>query len=558
MKSIISKDNYNLLYNLLAAVYAVGLFIPLMENDSAQHATMAMQIYLDNDFLHLFKGGIPYLDKPHMHFWLSAISFKIFGLSHIAYRLPAILFTSIGAYSCYKLTKEFYGDVAAKIAPLVFLSTYAIVLSNHDVRTDAVLTGASIWSVWQLVRYIHTSKLKYLVVGALAGAIAFSCKGHLSVFITGVVLLTYMAYARKWSAFFSWKSLLGLVIFGLGILPVVYAYYVQYDLHPELVIEGQTNVSGVKFILWDQNFNRLTAKGFGENNPDYLFFFHNLLWAFIPWSFIVYLAFFDRIKSLVKNRLKYVKGLEILTSVGVIIVLFVISTSKFKLPHYLNSLLPILSVLVAGFLINLKDRNSLKTLKVILIVQYVSLTLIAGGVLYLTFWAFGVPSPFLLMIYGILLVVLFLVIREKMELWRKIIFVSVSYVAIINFVLSTHYYPNIMPYQGGNAAAKTIKEEGIEAKDVFLLFGRYSWSLDFYTERNTPRIPLESVKEKVKPGQWLFFYDDDLEAVENAGIKWNKKFQFRHFGVSKPKMSFLNPDTRDSVLETAYLVQVSY
>ncbi|WP_341226136.1 glycosyltransferase family 39 protein [uncultured Arcticibacterium sp.] len=556
MKSITSKDNYNLLYFLLAAVYLVGLFIPLMENDSAQHATMAMQIYLDNDFLHLFKGGIPYLDKPHMHFWLSAISFKIFGISHIAYRLPAILFTAIGAYSCYKLAKEFYGEHAAQIAPLIFLSTYAIILANHDVRTDAVLTGASIWSVWQLVRYIHTSQLKYLVVGAFAAAIAFSCKGHLSVFITGVVLLAYMAYARKWSAFFSWKSLLGLVVFGLGILPVVYAYYVQYDLHPELVIEGQRNVSGVKFILWDQNFNRLTAKGFGENNPDYLFFFHNLLWAFIPWSFIVYLAFFDRIKSLVKNRLKYEKGLEVLTSVGVIIVLFVISTSKFKLPHYLNSLLPILSVLVAGFLINLKDRNSLKTLKTILIVQYVSLTLIAGGVLYLTFWAFGVPSPILLGVLGLFTVVLVFIIKEKMELWRKIIFVSVSYVAIINFCLSTHYYPNIMPFQAGIQAAEVIEEEGIPTQDVFLLFGKYSWSLDFYTERNTPRIPLDEVKETVKPGQWLFFYGEDLEAVEGAEIKWNKKFHFKHFRVSKPRIDFLNPNNRTSVLESAYLVQV--
>lgn len=556
MKSIISKDNYNLLYFLLAAVYLVGLFIPLMENDSAQHATMAMQIYLDNDFLHLFKGGIPYLDKPHMHFWLSAISFKLFGVSHVAYRLPAILFTGIGAYSCYKLAKEFYGDLAAQIAPLIFLSSYAIILANHDVRTDAVLTGASIWSVWQLVRYIHTSKLKYLVVGALAAAIAFSCKGHLSVFITGVVLLAYMAYARKWSAFFSWKSLLGLVFFGLGVLPVIYAYYVQYDLHPELLIEGQTNVSGVKFILWDQNFNRLTAKGFGENNPDYLFFFHNLLWAFIPWSFIVYLAFFDRIKSLVKNRFKYVKGLEILTSIGVIIVLFVISTSKFKLPHYLNSLLPILSVLVAGFLINLKDRNSLKTLKTILIVQYVSLTLIAGGVLYLTFWAFGLPSPILLGVLGLLVLVLIFIIKEKMELWRKIVFVSVSYVAIINFCLSTHYYPNIMPFQAGMQAAEVIKEEGISKEDVFLLFGKYSWSLDFYTERNTPRIPLEEVGATVKPGQWLFFYAEDLEAVESAGIKWNKKFHFKHFRVSKPRLDFLNPETRASVLESAYLVNV--
>ena len=39
-----------LFYLLIIIVYAFGLFLPLMENDSAQHATMAMRMYLDHDF----------------------------------------------------------------------------------------------------------------------------------------------------------------------------------------------------------------------------------------------------------------------------------------------------------------------------------------------------------------------------------------------------------------------------------------------------------------------------------------------------------------------------
>jgi 4-amino-4-deoxy-L-arabinose transferase-like glycosyltransferase len=557
MKLLFPKENYTLLYVLLALVYLVGLFIPLMENDSAQHATMAMQIYLDNDFLHLYKGGIPYLDKPHMHFWLSALSFKIFGISHIAYRLPALLFTGIGAFSCFKLAKDFYGEEAGNIASLVFLSSYAIILSNHDVRTDAVLAGASILSIWQLVRYVNTSRMTNLVAGALAAAIAFSSKGHLSVFITGVCLLVYMAYARKWKAFFSWKALFGLLVFGIGISPVVYAYYVQFDMHPELVIDGQTNVSGVRFILWDQNFNRLIAKGFVENNPNYLFFFHNLLWAFIPWSLIVYFAFFDRLKLLWKNKFNYKNGLETLTSVGAIIVLAVISTSKFKLPHYLNSLLPILSVLVAGYLINLRDRNSQKTLKFLLIAQYVSLTLICGAVYYLCFWAFFLPSVILMASYVALIVGFFFIFSLDLAIWRKIVFVSVYFLVMINFCLSTHYYPNIMPYQAGNTAAKIVKSVGIPSNEIFMLEGRNSWALDFYTKRNTPKVKQAEVKGLLKEGQWLFFYDDDLEHLKELGVSWGKVYEFDHFGVSKPKIKFLNPKTRSSVLEKAYLVQVS-
>ena len=41
------------LYAGFLAVYISGLFVPLMENDSAQHATMAMRMALNNDFLNI-------------------------------------------------------------------------------------------------------------------------------------------------------------------------------------------------------------------------------------------------------------------------------------------------------------------------------------------------------------------------------------------------------------------------------------------------------------------------------------------------------------------------
>ena len=40
-----------------------------MENDSAQFAVMASRMVIENDFTHLYKGSLPYLDKPHLHYW---------------------------------------------------------------------------------------------------------------------------------------------------------------------------------------------------------------------------------------------------------------------------------------------------------------------------------------------------------------------------------------------------------------------------------------------------------------------------------------------------------
>ncbi len=100
---LLSRNQIFFLFVGFVLVYLVGLFIPLMENDSAQHATMAMRMANSGNFLEIYKGDNPYLDKPHLHFWLCALSMKIFGISHIAYRIPAILCLFLAAFSVKKI-----------------------------------------------------------------------------------------------------------------------------------------------------------------------------------------------------------------------------------------------------------------------------------------------------------------------------------------------------------------------------------------------------------------------------------------------------------------------
>ena len=69
-----------------------------------------------------------------------------------------------------------------------------------------------------------------------------------------------MLLNRKWSVFTHWKTWLFIPFLLLFISPVLYAYYLQFDLHPEKVVRNMSNISGVKFILWDQNFERFGGR----------------------------------------------------------------------------------------------------------------------------------------------------------------------------------------------------------------------------------------------------------------------------------------------------------
>jgi 4-amino-4-deoxy-L-arabinose transferase-like glycosyltransferase len=131
---MISNLRYWFLILLIVLVYIAGTFVTLFENDSAQFAIMAMRMVQENDFLNLFKGPNEYLDKPHMHYWLAALSFKLFGIYDWAYRIPGILATLLGAYSCFGLGRLLYNAHTGKLAALIFMTAQTIVLSVIDVR----------------------------------------------------------------------------------------------------------------------------------------------------------------------------------------------------------------------------------------------------------------------------------------------------------------------------------------------------------------------------------------------------------------------------------------
>jgi 4-amino-4-deoxy-L-arabinose transferase-like glycosyltransferase len=58
----------------------------------------------------MFGNGTDWLDKPHFPFWITAISFKLFGISNWSYKLPAIIFTLIGALYTWKFAIRLYAD----------------------------------------------------------------------------------------------------------------------------------------------------------------------------------------------------------------------------------------------------------------------------------------------------------------------------------------------------------------------------------------------------------------------------------------------------------------
>ncbi|MGZ5222449.1 MAG: ArnT family glycosyltransferase, partial [Chitinophagaceae bacterium] len=457
--TIFSRSQYTILFGLLSVVYIIGLFVPLMDNDSAHHANIALRMYLTGDYVSLVDHGKDYLDKPHLHFWLSAWSYSVFGVTGFAYKFPSFLFTILGTYSTYRLGRTLYGNEVGRLAALIVASAFAYKLANNDVRMDAILTASIIFATWQLTEWVHNKRLLNAVGAALGLALGFCTKGHIAVFTPAVGIFFYILYKKDWKSFYHWQLLVLIFAFGVFISPVVYCYYLQYDLHPEKIIRGKSGRSGVEFILWKQNFERFQGDSFGADaKNDYLFFFHSFLWVFAPWSILAFVAFFKRLKSFVNRKYEWL-------TIGTFMVMaLMISFSGFKLPHYLNIIFPVTAVLTASYLIEQWQKR--KTLKGLLLTQVIicSLCLLIAGAVNV--WAFPIGNIIAAVGFFLLLAVAVFFLGRLLTNIQKIVGASVITSLLVFYLLNSNFYPQLLKYQAGNELA-FAKKAYVDAKKVY-------------------------------------------------------------------------------------------
>ncbi|MEJ1223428.1 ArnT family glycosyltransferase [Sediminicola sp. 1XM1-17] len=552
---MISNSRYWFLLILVVLVYVAGMFVTLLENDSAQFAVMAMRMVQENDFLSLFKGPEEYLDKPHMHYWLAALSFKIFGINEWAYRIPGILSTLFGAYSCYGLGRLLYNRATGKLAALMFMTAQTIMLSAIDVRTDAVLTGFTIFAIWHLVAYIEHRKIQSIILGAFGAGIAFSTKGQIAILVIGFPILCHLAYTRKWLSLINWRVLVALGIFAITITPMLYAYYHQFDLHPEKVIRGKDHRSGIFFIFWEQSFERLSGEGVGKNSSDYFFFFHTFLWVFLPWTILGIAAYWTRLKNLFQQKFRYDADTEFLTVGGITLIFIIISFAQFKLPHYLNITMPLFSILTASYLFKMFEKGNMSTKKIFLGVQYFILAMVYIAVLLLCFFVFKLQTTLSLVLLGALLMVIIFICLKKENYTLRIFTIGVCTSLLLNATLNLHFYPSLLKYQGGSNMAKIVAEENIPVDDIYKVSTMYTWALDFYNKKPVAVVSVQELKEK--SDIWVYVTNDELLKLQEEGLTWDKRHVVDQFRITRLQAKFMDPAKRKNIVDKMYLVHIN-
>jgi hypothetical protein len=270
----------------------------------------------------------------------------------------------------------------------------------------------------------------------------------------------------------------------------------------------------------------------GDAKGDKLFFLHTFLWVFAPWSLVGLISFFYYRK--IKRLTALTRAVLVVTAVFALVVGF----SSFKLPHYLNVILPLTSLWIVGLATHDKDIF-LMVGKWVERGMWSLIGLFAGMLLI---WWF--PDQSILFWVGLViyLAILFYLIKIRTGNQTTLQIVRLSATTLVIFwMLNSGFYPSLLKYQAGNVLAE--REEVQHIKDlIYSLDGFYSSSFYFYRKELRKEVGQEKMPHEVKS---VVMDKRQMNAFLQLNDGWKMKNSTRDYEITKLDLKFLDREKRN-------------
>lgn len=537
----------------LAVLYFSAIRVDTMDVDASQYAEMSREMMKSGDYLHVYDRGHDYLDKPPFLFWVSSASMKVFGANNLGFKLPSILFALLALYATYRLTRRLYDENTACMAALILGTCQGFFLMTNDVRCDTILMSWVITAVWLIKEWDISGKLYWLLFGAAAVAFGMMTKGPIALMVPVFCFASDWILKRQWKKLFKPQYILAIIVIGILLIPMSIGLYQQFDLHPEKLIDGKHNTSGLRFFFWSQSFGRITGESPWQNSVDMSFLLSNMLWSYLPWILLFLVGLVINVIELFKQKLRLSPQQEWISTGGFMLTYLALGSSRYQLPHYIFVAFPLASIVVAKLLKDFFEGRYRKVFGVMKPVQTVIATLLFVGALLTITYVFKAGA--LAIAIWAVSVLVWLYIAFKKQLAGKMLYISAAGILLVNIILTNFFYYNLLKYEVGATAGRFIKAQNINTDKVFAYRMKDPINaLPFYAngviqKSDTPLVVLPKV-------DYVLTMDSGITELQQKGYKYDIAYQGKLFKVSELTPDFLNPNTRDKATSNYYLLKL--
>jgi 4-amino-4-deoxy-L-arabinose transferase-like glycosyltransferase len=380
---------------LVAAAVYVGCMISppsLMDDVDAVQAQIAQNMLLSGDYVTARLDGVPYLEKAPLIYWLMAGSFKIFGPTDWAARIPLVLAAIALAWLTTAFGAWAFGRRAGFYAGLCISTCFGLFLFTRILIPDVMLTASIALSMWAFLRAIdetepHRRWWAFVLAASLGTSLLF--KSLVGVVFPVAAALIYLGVtgqlfrAKVWRALHPWSGLLVVLLIAAPwhiLAAIRNPPYFDFTMHSA---PGEYHGFLWFYFINEQllRFLNLRYPRDYDTVPRVYFWLFHFLWLF-PWS--VYFPAVVKLSFKPLDRAGKARLLALCWT-GFILVFFTFSTTQeyYSMPCYPALALLLGSAMAAG---GNWIRYGTRVLCGILIAA-------AATVLTLYFLAWNLPTP---------------------------------------------------------------------------------------------------------------------------------------------------------------------
>ena len=270
------------------AVRLLGMtWLPLMDTTEARYAEIGRKMLELGDWITPWhEYGVPFWGKPPLSFWMTALSFRIFGVNEFAARLPHFLAMVAVAGIVWSLARR--RSAGEALAALALLAGAALsFVAAGAVMTDAALavgTTLAMRGFWVAMTEPEATAVRERWLPFLGLAIGLLAKGPLALVLIAVPLATWTLAMRQTTAVrkrFQW--LLGTVL----VLVLAAPWYVAAELRTP---------GFLAYFLAGEHWHRFVTPGWtGDLYGNAHRFPPGTIWLFafcatLPWSILLPVA----------------------------------------------------------------------------------------------------------------------------------------------------------------------------------------------------------------------------------------------------------------------------
>jgi len=334
---------------------AIGFVGP----DEPRYAWIARDMAETGDWITPRLYGKPWFEKPPLYYWGAALSFKLFGVSEAAARLPsavsALLATLVLAWLAWRL----YGADTARWLLLFLPTTVGMIGFSHAAATDmpfsAMLTIAMVCAAViigiveiearkELAQYdapfqeegqavedrAATPWTALLLFGFFLG-LAVLAKGPAALILCGGAVFLWALFTKRWRDAFRLLHPAAIVAFCVTALP----WY---------ILCARRNPDFLRIFILEHNFKRFLTPEFQHIQP-WWYYGAILPVALLPWTAtLLWTLVAGSIRLWQKRHLSSPVIFFVIWS-GFCVAFFTLSKSK--LPGYILPAIPSIAVVLA-------------------------------------------------------------------------------------------------------------------------------------------------------------------------------------------------------------------